>query len=149
MKTCCDCQVSKSLDDYYKSKFGVAACVCKDCHKARMKVRRLNNPKVQEYDRARAKTPERKAAARQVTIRWRREHPEAWAAHIAVNNAVRDGRLVKTPCCICSTEDNVHGHHKDYSKPLDVIWMCAKCHHRIHSTFPELGGHFESKAIAA
>jgi hypothetical protein len=30
-----------------------------------------------------------------------------------------------------------------YSKPLDVVWLCVKCHQRIHAAFPELHGHRE------
>jgi hypothetical protein len=137
---CRACDAEKLPSDFY---VGVASR-CKDCHKAAMKVRALTNPRVQEYDRERAKTPERKQRARQVTIRWRTEHPDAYKAHTAVSNAVRDGKLKKQPCSICGTEKGVHGHHKDYAKPLDVIWLCAKCHHRVHATFPELGGHFQA-----
>jgi ribosomal protein S27AE len=108
-----------------------------------MKVRALTNPRVQECDRERAKTPERKAQARRISVRWRTEHPDAYKAHTAVNNAVRDGRLKKQPCAICGT-DKVHAHHQDYAKPLEVKWLCAKCHHRVHATFPELGGHFQA-----
>ena len=130
----------KVVEDFYR---GVESR-CKDCHKAAMKVRRLTNPRVQEYDRERAKTPERKENARRIRIQWRAQHPDAYKAHTAVSNAVRDGRLKKQPCAICGTEEHVHAHHKDYAKPLDVKWLCAKCHHRVHATFPELGGHFQA-----
>jgi hypothetical protein len=31
-------------------------------------------------------------------------------------------------------------------KPLAVIWLCAKCHHRLHANFPETDGHHSSEA---
>lgn len=136
---CRACNSEKLASDFYA---GVASR-CKECHKAAMKVRALTNPRVQEYDRERAKTPERKAQARRISVRWRTEHPDAYKAHTAVSNAVRDGKLKKQPCAICGT-DKVHAHHQDYAKPLEVKWLCAKCHHRVHATFPELGGHFQA-----
>lgn len=119
---------------------------CAECHKARMKQLRLIDPAYQERDRERAKLPHRKDAAAKIRIRWRQQHPEAYKAQTAVSNAVRDGRLKKGPCGICGTNKSVHGHHTDYSKPLSVRWLCAKCHHRVHATFPELGGHFQKQA---
>lgn len=139
-RLCGTCLRFRSDEHYYK---GVKSR-CVDCHKAAMKVRALTNPRVQEYDRARAKTPERKELAKRNRVRWREEHPEAYRAQNAVNNAIRDGKLKKQPCSICGTEKRVHGHHKDYAKPLNVVWLCAKCHHRVHATFPELGGHYQA-----
>jgi hypothetical protein len=137
---CRACNNEKTTGDFYP---GVASR-CKECHKAAMKFRRLTNPAVQKYDRERAKTPKRRANSRRISIAWRQEHPDAYKAQTAVNNALRDGRLTKQPCAICGTEKHVHGHHSDYSKPLAVKWLCAKCHHRIHATFPEFGGHREA-----
>lgn len=137
---CRACDADKDAADFYA---GVSSR-CKDCHKAAMKVRRLTDPYVQEYDRQRAKTPERREHSARISSQWRKDHPEAYRAQNAVNNAIRDGRLIKQPCSICGAEKNVHGHHKDYAKPLDVTWLCAKCHHRVHATFPELGGHFQA-----
>lgn len=149
MKTCCDCLEPKPSSEFYKMANGNPAGVCIVCHKARMKRRRLSNPTVQAFDRARAKTPERRAMATRVTTQWRKNNPEAYKAQNAVNNAVRDGRLTKGPCSICGTGVHVHGHHKDYSKQLDVTWLCAKCHQRIHATFPELGGNYWNREVAA
>jgi hypothetical protein len=143
MKTCGGCGAAKSVSEFYLTAKGAPAAVCKACHRRRMKVNRLTNPAVQERDRARAKTPERKAHMRRVADQWRKEHPESYRAQTAVNNAIRDKRLQKGPCTICGAGDHVHAHHKDYAKPLDVIWLCAKCHHRIHAVFPELGGHHQ------
>lgn len=45
--------------------------------------------------------------------------------------AIRKGYLIRQPCEVCSTEIDVQAHHDDYSKPLDVRWLCRK-HHREH-----------------
>lgn len=60
-------------------------------------------------------------------------NPEKRAAHIAVGNAVRDGKLVKPKeCPKCGRETRIIGHHSDYSEPLKVEWMCGKCHRAEH-----------------
>lgn len=137
MKTCTACMQSKGLDAFYKHPQMTDGHLsqCKDCVKERVRQHRRLNESVREYDRKRG--ARRSLADAQF---FRHRHPDAYRAHNAVNNAVRDGRLKKEPCLFCS-EGRVHGHHRDYSQPLDVIWLCAKCHHRLHAYFPETAAH--------
>ena len=44
----------------------------------------------------------------------------------------RRGTLVPRACAVCCREDGVQMHHPDYSKPLEVVWMCAMCHRLLH-----------------
>lgn len=53
-------------------------------------------------------------------------------ARRAVRNALRSGRLTKRPCWICG-DDRSEAHHPDYSRPLDVEWLCRKHHRAAHS----------------
>jgi len=46
-----------------------------------------------------------------------------------VAKAIRNGTLRRRPCERCGNP-KAEGHHEDYSKPLDVTWLCRK-HHRI------------------
>ena len=57
-----------------------------------------------------------------------------------VRDAVRRGDLVRPKICEkCGLPGSVskdgrmtiQGHHKDYSRPLDVEWLCAKCHRKV------------------
>jgi hypothetical protein len=146
MKTCAECRAVKPLTDFYRHPtYGDGLLhICKACHRRRMKVRRLTNPRVQEYDRARSTRLERKTASREIYKKWRQDHPEAYRAQTAVGNAIRDGKLIRLPCFICGTTKKVDAHHKDYSQPFAVTWLCRRCHHRLHAAFPELGGHFET-----
>ena len=41
------------------------------------------------------------------------------------------GHLVAKPCEKCGSADS-QKHHPDYSKPLDVIWLCRPCHVAVH-----------------
>ena len=53
-------------------------------------------------------------------------------ARDAVRNAVRHKSLNKNPCAICGSRERVHGHHEDYSRPLDVTWLCRDHHREAH-----------------
>jgi hypothetical protein len=61
---------------------------------------------------------------------WIEKNKVKRAAHIITGNAIRDGRLVKAPCEICSNQ-SVEAHHDDYNYPMDVRWLCKK-HHAEH-----------------
>ena len=58
---------------------------------------------------------------------WEKKHPDRRAAHREVFKAKRNGTLVAQPCKECG-DTNVQAHHEDYSKPLEVIWLC-RIHH--------------------
>lgn len=120
--------------------------VCPTCRKAfieRLKVRRKENGfwrtdvsrqrgidwRNNNRELARAKHREayarRKAEGRakkpdrvKMRARWR-----AW-------DAVRRGVLTRQPCRCGNPKSEAH--HEDYSKPLDVQWLCKSCHEELH-----------------
>lgn len=53
-------------------------------------------------------------------------------ARLAVRRAVEAGTLVKNPCQVCGAA-KVQGHHSDYTKPLDVMWLCQTHHRQLHA----------------
>lgn len=54
----------------------------------------------------------------------------AWQA---LNHAVRIGKVVKpSQCENCRRTVKVNAHHDDYTKPLDVRWLCHQCHSDEH-----------------
>lgn len=54
-------------------------------------------------------------------------------AHHAFALAKKDGRVLKaTECSDCGKGGRIHAHHPDYTKPLDVEWLCPKCHSSRH-----------------
>jgi len=44
---------------------------------------------------------------------------------------VKRGKVKKENCLICGSEKS-EAHHKDYKKPLDVIWLCRTHHLSLH-----------------
>jgi hypothetical protein len=64
------------------------------------------------------------------------------AARKALRHAVRTGSITK-PCACQSCGKSVaphelHGHHNDYARALDVDWLCAQCHRATHAGQPHL-----------
>ncbi len=53
------------------------------------------------------------------------------AVRMRVVYALRTGRLKRMPCEVCG-ETKAQAHHDDYSKPLDVRWLCQKHHLQHH-----------------
>lgn len=54
-------------------------------------------------------------------------------ARTKVLQAIAAGKLVRQPCEVCGAQV-VEAHHADYSKPLDVMWLCARHHAEWHAT---------------
>lgn len=59
-------------------------------------------------------------------------YPEKVKAHQIYKAAIRANRLVRQPCEVCGSTTKIHGHHDDYSKPLDVRWLCQSHHIEWH-----------------
>ena len=46
---------------------------------------------------------------------------------------VYHSNLVKLPCSYLGCQElKVEAHHSDYSKPLEVVWLCSKHHKLVH-----------------
>lgn len=52
-------------------------------------------------------------------------------ARYAVKDALIDGKIQRKPCAICDRLPT-EAHHPDYSKPLEIIWLCKKHHRKNH-----------------
>jgi len=88
---------------------------------------------------------------------YQRLHPETKGVRHHVNRAIKSGKVEKPlSCSLCNkaTPDMI-AHHDDYSKVLDVTWLCRSCHMRIHrndtTTTPltkrQIGGIVISKEV--
>lgn len=62
---------------------------------------------------------------------WYQKNKEKRRAHVLLNRAVKSGKLKRPDnCSECGKKCKPDGHHKDYTQPFDVIWMCRACHSR-------------------
>lgn len=61
---------------------------------------------------------------------YQEKYPEKVSARLQVNKAVASGAMPKASECECLEcgEKAAEYHHEDYSKPLDVVPLCTKCH---------------------
>lgn len=135
LKTCFRCGEGKPKRDFYRHSGMTDGRLgkCKDCTKEDMRVHRIKNPRPREYDRERYRNdPKRRKAAAENARRWNRRNPEGYRAHYLTSNAIRDGRLKRQPCKKCGNKKS-HAHHEDYSRPLDIMWLCPICHQQKHA----------------
>lgn len=65
---------------------------------------------------------------------WSAENPRKVAAHIAVYRAISRGKLEHPAVCGRCGRDwpAIQAHHEDYSRPLEVTWLCRWCHGERH-----------------
>lgn len=54
------------------------------------------------------------------------------SAHKKISSLRASGGIQKKPCEICGFQRYTVAHHEDYSKPLDIMWLCAVCHKLRH-----------------
>lgn len=117
--------------------------------------REANLEVVREKDRIRNRSEERKAAKRErqrgkpqteakrrwtsenrdrvaeAARRWKRGNREKINAQGLLAYHVRVGNVERLPCEVCG-DPKSEGHHEDYSRPLDVRWLCRRHHAEVH-----------------
>jgi hypothetical protein len=84
--------------------------------------------------RARSKsTPEHRERTREADRRRRANPDEKFKnkARALLRYHVAAGNITRLPCEKCGNPKS-QGHHEDYNKPLDVMWLCALCHGKEH-----------------
>lgn len=73
-----------------------------------------------------------KKRRRKNNLRYDKLYPERRTAKNLLASAIRwKGFKRGENCEICHKKGKVQGHHKDYSKPLEVIWCCIDCHTKL------------------
>jgi len=119
MRTCKVCGKTKEMEEFYNNKSYSCgkSSKCKECAKKLTKEWARDH---KDYCRE------------QVRIHCKK-YPQKRNAYSAIGYAKRNGIITKPDkCSNCGESGMIHAHHWDYSKPLDVIWLCSACHANIH-----------------
>jgi ribosomal protein S27AE len=149
MKTCRQCNIEKDLSNFYVHKAMLDGYLnkCKECVKARIaKHRELNIDYINDYDKKRAMLPHRvkareeyrktengKNSIKKAHKFYKQKFPMVYAAHVILSNSIKYGKIEKQFLCSeCGNDNQIQAHHDDYTKPLDVRWLCVKCHNKWH-----------------
>ena len=154
-KKCKKCGEEKILDEFYKHKQTADGYfnICKECkRKESLLHRELNLEKVKEYDRNRPNKLERSIANKkrlkdnpekyknyvQNQKEWDKKNRIKKNCHLKVKRAIEKGLLIKPKKCThCGAIEKLQAHHVDYNKPLEVLFLCDKCHKEIHKQIRE------------
>jgi hypothetical protein len=131
MKHCRDCDQIKWVAEFHirRASPGGFSAKCKKCQRA-YDAARLHQPSRVALRLSYRTTPNGKERLAIGAKAWASRNPERRAAQVKVGNAIRNGKLIKSPCEVCGSL-STDAHHDDYSKPLDVRWLC-KVHHAQH-----------------
>lgn len=151
MKTCVKCKLTLQLDKFYK-KIGNRDGVqnwCKTCDNKRHKKWRRNNPeRTREMSKEqRERNPEKMRAfvreyarkhpevRRKAVEKWSKFNKHKISAQRKLQYAVKVGKI-KRKVCFCGKK--AQAHHEDYTKPLDVMWLCNLHHKARHMELDKL-----------
>lgn len=154
MKICRTCKKELTLDNFYsehRAPDGLQ-CHCKACRsieasdrrKARSSERvkrdreRELNYRFENKERTRLAVKKSKQKNRNGHASYNRNDYQRRKLEVSVRNktnlAIRLGKLIRKPCKYCGNL-KVHAHHTDYSKPLQVEWLCSAHHAAWHRIF--------------
>lgn len=131
---CSTCKEWKLRDAYYPDtrRWNGLKNQCKKCHLITAINTRdpENNKRLRRESarRTRQINPQKYRIKEKLAARIRPKNERTKAREI-LNDAVRTGKIIKpSNCSQCGKLRKVTAHHDDYSKPLQVRWLCYECH---------------------
>lgn len=127
----CNCDYCGKEYYIYKSNYAQSKrhFCSQECYQ---KYRSEKLPHEEQNAYGRGHTPEERKLRKKVRIIW--------------NHYRRDKKIKNQPCEICGC-DKSEAHHDDYSKPLEVRWLCRKCHRHLHTMDEKLSGILNERKI--
>lgn len=135
-KRCTGCGELKPFSEYWKHKLGRHGLQprCKTCIRAQVREYRRNH--LGDYREAQKRFYYSNIEkSREEARQRRRKNLTAARARAAVRRAIDRGDLARPSTCPkCGAGDRrIEAHHSDYTQPLEVEWLCSKCHgeHRV------------------
>jgi len=136
MKPCRVCGQEKPLDDFYRAAGGADGYQhrCKVCTRAARKARYyadVGHSREAERTRIRERWKPTKERRLAIVRRYHERNAHKNHARQAVRFALKTGKLVRQPCEVCGLADS-QAHHPDYSRKLEVRWLCRKHHWELH-----------------
>jgi hypothetical protein len=154
IKQCTKCRTEKDISEFYKTKQGYDP-VCKKCkheyyllNKEKISLRKKKKYYLEAgyRDQVLLKRKEyvlkNKDKVKQAFKKWnqsdkgkmfRNKFYKRLKAYWAIKELKKKG-FEKLNCQMCGNKDS-QAHHEDYNKPLEVIWLCEKCHSSLHKTY--------------
>ena len=134
MKTCRKCGLTPDL---LPNRWKRGDYLCNSCHRQYCAPRGYSggrtSPEREAEWRAEYKTRDSVKRAQSARSARRLKDPIERVkaeARWALNRGIASGRITRQPCPCGSLK--AQAHHHDYAKPLDVEWLCAKCHKKEH-----------------
>ena len=107
--------------------------ICRDCSRP-INIDWKNNNKEKSAKSLASWVLRNKDKVRKGHAEYSRNNKEKRSAKDAVHNEIRRGRMhPPASCSMCGKECRPDAHHEDYSKPIDVVWLCKSCHGFRHS----------------
>ncbi len=133
-KTCKKCYIKKPLTDFHRKKNSRDGhrheCkICIKAYQAQPHIREIKKAASRKYYKTDKGRENEKKAAKKRNARVKDLTRDK--VYYQVRRALHYGVLTKQPCEVCGNE-NSQAHHHDYEKPLDVNWLCQRCHGREH-----------------
>ena len=149
-KQCFKCGILQPLSCFYKHNLMADGHLnkCKTCTKKDVKQNREKNiDYYKEYDKQRDQFPSRikqkldyrntekgKIAVKKSNENWNENNKIKRAVHVVFGNYIRNNNHLKPLSCEnCNQEKRLNAHHDSYREPLNVRWLCSKCHIKWHN----------------
>jgi ribosomal protein S27AE len=126
---CKDCRRAYMRSWRTKNKDKVNASI-RQRYRANAEAQRLYNRAKRLRPRDPSKESQRRKLKRDSNPESARLKDNAWKK---IQREIARGNINPQPCARCGAFPDVHAHHEDYSKPLDVIWLCPPCHMQHHN----------------